>query len=107
MFHCDLLSHDTSSTSLRPRQAEIEDDSETYSIDYISDVNIDNWPRRRGSYLQFLTHFVPFDTPEWMLLEQSQSPIFLDCEKWKFFSMGNDYLEFISKYRMRNIAVHK
>jgi len=61
-FHCDLLSHATSFTSLRPHQAEIEGDNEEYGdfIKFIVDVKIDNWPRRRGPYLQFLTHFVSF-----------------------------------------------
>jgi hypothetical protein len=66
--HCDMLSHASSSTSLRPHETVIEGDHEEYAVDYISDVKIDNWPRRRGSYLQFLTHFVSFDIPEWLLL---------------------------------------
>ena len=78
MLHCDLLSRATSSTSLRPHQAEIEGDHKIYPVDYISDVKLDNWPRRRGPYLQLLTHFVSFDIPEWMLLEQAD-----DCD---FFS---------------------
>ncbi len=41
VFHCDLLSCATSSTSLRPHQAEIEGDHEEYAVDYISDVKID------------------------------------------------------------------
>jgi hypothetical protein len=60
---------------LRPHQAKIECDHEEYAIDYISDVKIDNWPRSRGPYLQFLTHFVSFDILEWLLLEQVE-----DCE---------------------------
>jgi hypothetical protein len=111
VFHCDLLSHATSSTSLRPHQAEIEGDHEEYAVDYISDVKIDKWPRRRGSYLQFLTHFVSFDIPEWLLLEQvddcEQLSIFLSSEKWKVFSLGKDYLDFVAKYPMRNVVVHK
>jgi hypothetical protein len=68
MFHCDLLSHTTITTSLRSHQAEIEGDMEEYAINYIDDVKLDNWPRRRGPYLQFLTYFANFDTPKWMLL---------------------------------------
>ena len=52
-FPCDLLSHATSSTSLRPHQAEIEGDREEYGVDFISDVKIVYWPRRKGYYLQF------------------------------------------------------
>ena len=63
MFHCDLLSHASSSTSLRTQQTEIEADHEEYVDDYTYDVNIDN------PYLHFLTNFVSFDTPEWRLLE--------------------------------------
>ncbi len=85
VFHCDLLSHASSSTLLRPRQAEIEGDHEEYAVDFISDVKIDNWPRRRGPHLQFLTHFVSFDIPEWLLLEQvdncEQLSIFIASEK--------------------------
>ena len=51
VFHCDLLSHASSSTSLRPHQAEIEGGHKKYAVDYIPDVKIDNWPRRRGPYL--------------------------------------------------------
>jgi hypothetical protein len=89
-FFCDLLSHATSSPSLRPHQAEIEGDHEEYVIDFISDIKIDNCARRRGQYLQFLFHFVSFHIPEWMLLEQvddcEQLSIFLNTEKLDVFS---------------------
>ena len=111
VFHCDLLSHATTSTSLRPHQAEIEGDHEEYAVDYISDVKIDNWPRMRGPYLQFLTHFVSFDIPEWLLLEQvddcEQLSVFLDSEKWNNFSKEEDYLNFASKFPMRKVIVNK
>jgi len=64
VFHCDLLSHASSSTLLRPHQTKIEGDHEEYAVDIISGVKIDIWPRRRGPYLQLLTHFVSFDIPE-------------------------------------------
>ena len=80
MFHCDLLSHASSSTSLRSHQAEIESGHEEYAVDFISYVKIDNWPRRRGPYLQFLTNFVSFDIPEWLLLEHVD-----DCEQLSIF----------------------
>jgi hypothetical protein len=48
VFHCDLLSRATTSTSLRPHQAEIEGNQEEYAVGFISDVKIDSWPRRRG-----------------------------------------------------------
>ena len=71
MFHCDLLSEASSSTSLRQQPAKIESDHNEYAIDdIISDAKIENWPTCRDPYLQFLTHFVGHDVPEWMLLEQ-------------------------------------
>ena len=63
VFHCDFLSHALSSTTMRLHRAEIEGDHEDYEVNYISDVKIDNLPRRRGPYLQFLTHFVSVDIP--------------------------------------------
>ncbi len=57
VFQSDHIFHASSSTSLlRPHQAEIEGDHEEYEMEYIFDVNIDSWPiRRRGPYLQFIT----------------------------------------------------
>ena len=46
VFHCDILSHPTTSTSLRPHQAEIEGDIEEYAINFIDDVKMYTWPRR-------------------------------------------------------------
>jgi len=97
--------------TLRPHQAKIEGDHEEYAVNYISDVKIDNRPRRRGLYLQFLSHFVSFDILEWLLLEQvddcEQLSIFLDSEKWNTFSKGKDYLDFANKFPMRMIIVDK
>jgi hypothetical protein len=94
VFHCYLLSHATSSTSLRPHQAEIEADHDEYIVDFISDAKINNWPRRRGLCLQYLTYFVPVDIPECMLLEQvddcEQLSIFISNEKLNVFSLGKD-----------------
>ena len=45
VFRCDLLSHASSSTSLRPHRAEIERDHKECAVDYVSDVKIDNWPK--------------------------------------------------------------
>ena len=39
VFHCDLLSQSTITTSLRPHQAETEGDMEEYAINYIDYVN--------------------------------------------------------------------
>ena len=109
--HCDLLSLASSSTSVRPHQVEIEGDHEEYAIGFISDVKIDNWPRRRGPYLQFLTHFVAFDIPELLLLEQvydcEQLSIFIASEKWNIFSKVKEYLDFANKFPMRTVIVDK
>jgi hypothetical protein len=32
---------------------------------------VDTWPSRRGPFLQWLTHYVVYDVPQWMLLEQT------------------------------------
>jgi hypothetical protein len=48
VFHCDLLSHTLSAPSLRPHQSAIEGNRKEYAVDFISDVNIDNWPRKKG-----------------------------------------------------------
>ncbi len=65
---------------------------EEYAINYIDDVKLANWPRRRGPYLQFLIYFVNFDTPEWMLLEQiddcEELSKFLTSQKWTTFLLG-------------------
>jgi hypothetical protein len=46
-----------------------------------------------------------------MLLEKvdnyEQLSIFLNTEKLNVFSLGKDSLEFVAKYPMRNIVVHK
>ena len=41
MFHCDLLSHSSNSNSLIPPQAEIKEDMEDHSFNYIDDVKHD------------------------------------------------------------------
>jgi hypothetical protein len=75
---------------LRHQPAEIESDHNEYAIDYISDVKIGNWSNRRGPYLQFFTHFVGYNVPRWMLLEQvddcEQLSVFLSSVVWAQFS---------------------
>jgi hypothetical protein len=96
---------------LRPHRAEIEGGHEEYAFDYIFHVKIDNWLKRRGLYLQFLTHFVSFDIPEWLLLEQvddyEELSVFQGSEKWNTFSKGKDYFDFANKFRMRKVIVDK
>ena len=94
VFHCDLLSQSTITTSLRPHQTEIEGNMEEFAINSIDDVNLDNWPRRRGLYLRFFTYFVNVDTPEWMLLEQvddcEELSKLLTIQKWTTFFLGKN-----------------
>jgi hypothetical protein len=96
---------------LRPHHAEIKGDHEEYAFDYDSDVKIDNWPRRKGLYLPFLTHFVSFDILEWLFLEQvddcEKLSVFVGIEKWNTFSKGKDYLDFANKFPMRKVNVDK
>jgi len=83
---------------------------EEYAINCIDDVKLDSWPRRRGLYSQFLTYFVNFDTPEWMLLDQvndcEELSKFLTSQKWTTFFLGKDYLEFVDKYPKRIIVLN-
>jgi hypothetical protein len=51
VFHCDLLSKESSSTPLRHQHAEIESEKNEYALDFISDAKVDNWPNRCGLYL--------------------------------------------------------
>jgi hypothetical protein len=111
VFHCDLLSKASTSTPLRHRPAEIESDHNEYAIDFISDVKIDNWPSRRGLYLQFLTHFVGYDVPEWMLLEQvddcEQLSVFLSSDVWAQFAQTQSYIQFKARHPARDVDLQK
>ena len=53
--------------------------------------------------------FANLDTPEWMILEQSDDceelSKFLTIQKWTFFFLGKDYLEFVDKYPKRFIMI--
>jgi hypothetical protein len=95
----------------RIMRAEIEGAHEEHAIDFIAEVKIVNLPRRRGPYLQFLTHSMSFDIPEWLLLEQvddcEQRFIFLYNEKWNNFSKEKDYLDFAGKFPTRKVIVNK
>ena len=80
VLHFDLLSKASNLTTLRHQPVQIEIDHNENAIDYISDAKVDHWPNSRGLYLQFLTHFVGYGVPEWMLLEQVD-----DCEQPSVF----------------------
>ena len=93
MFHCDLLSKAYNSTPLRQRPAKIESDQNEYAINLMSDTKVDNWPNHCGLYLRFFTHFVGYDVPEWMLLEQVDDCehlfVFLSSDVWAQFSQSS------------------
>ena len=111
VFHRDLLSKASNSTSLRHQSAEIESEHIEYAIDYISDVKIGNRPNRRGPYLQFLTHYVGYTVPEWMLLEQVDNceplSVFLSSDVWARFSQTQPYVHFKNKHRARDLFLQK
>ena len=111
VFHCDLLTPSQSSTPSRAQPTDIEGDEQEYPIDYIADVKVDSWPRRRGPYLQFLTHFVGYDAPEWMLLEQvddcEQLSTFLQTDVWENFARGEVYHKFQRDRPNRDIKILK
>jgi len=89
VLHCDLPSKASNSTPLRHQFAKIESDHNEYAINYTSDAEVDNWPSRRGLYLQFLTHFVGYDVPEWMLLGHVD-----DCEHLSVFPSSDVWPQF-------------
>jgi len=111
VFHCDFLSKAYSFTPLRHQPEEIERDHDEYAIDYISDAKVDNWPTRRGLYLQFLTHFVGYIVLEWMLLEQvddcEQLFVFLASYIWAQFSQTQSYTQFKTRHAARNVNLQK
>jgi hypothetical protein len=110
VFHCDLLSKASNSTPLRHRPAEIESDHNEYEIDFISDAKVDNWPNRRGIYFQFSTHFVGYDVPEWILLEQVDDcehlSMFISSDVWAQFSQTQAYVQFNTRHHARDFDLH-
>ena len=111
VFHCDLFSKASTSTPLRHRPAKIESDHTKYAIDFISDVKVDNWPNRLCLYLQFLAHFVGYDIPEWMLLEQvdncKQLSVFLSSHVWAQYSQTQSYMQFKTRHLARDVDLQK
>jgi hypothetical protein len=111
VFHCDLISKASNSTPLRHQPAEIEIDHNEYAIDYISNVKIGTWPNRRGPYIQFLTHYVGYNVPEWMSLEQvddcEQLTVFLSSDVWAQFSQTQPCVQFKVKHPARDVDLQK
>ena len=111
VFHCDMIFKASNPVPLRHQPAEIESNHNEYAIDYISQVKIDSWPNRRGPYLQFLTHFVGYDVPEWMLLEQvdacEQLSMFLSSSVWAQFSQTQSYMQFKTRHLARDVGMNK
>jgi hypothetical protein len=110
VFQCDLLSRASNSTPLRHQLVEIESNRNEYAIVFFSDAKVDNWPTRRGLYLQFLTHFVRYDVPEWISLEQfndrEQLFVFLSLDVWAQFSQTQAYVQFITRHTARDVDLH-
>ncbi len=98
-IHCDLLSKASNSTPLRPKLNEIESDHNEYAIDFTSNVKVDKWSNRRGPYLKFHTHFVGYNIPEWMLLEQVDDcehlSVFLSYDLWEHISQTQSNIRMI------------
>ena len=96
---------------MRHQPAEIESDHNEYAIDYILDVKSDRWPNRRGPYLIFLTHFVGYHVPEWMLLEQvndcEKLSAFLSSNVWAQFSQTQSYMQFKTRHPARDVDINK
>ena len=65
----------------------------------------------KGFIFAIFNIFINFDTPEWMLLEQvddcEELSKFLSSEKWTNFSLGEVYLDFVSKYPKRIVILDK
>ncbi len=61
--------------------------------------------------MQFLTHFVSFDIPEWLLIEQvddcEQLSIFLDNEECYKISKGEKKLDLEDTFPMRKVIVNR
>ena len=85
-------------SSLMIQLVKIESDYNEHAINFISDAEVENWPHRRGRYLQFLTRFVGYDVPEWMVLEQDDDCehlfVFLSSDVWAQFSQTQPYVQF-------------
>jgi len=59
----------------------------------------------------FLTYFVNFGTPEWMLLEQvddyEELTKFVQSKQWNPFSLEKAYLDFFAQSPKRNLVIDK
>ena len=110
VFHVDVLSKAASETPLRSRPVDAVDDDMEYRVDYISDVKLDNWPRRRGLQVLFLTHYVGYNDPEWTLLDLIDDCValdeFLKSDEWASFAQTKAYSEFVLKYPRRAVRIY-
>ena len=109
VFHVDVLSKATSQVPLRVQPVDAVDDGLEYEIEKITDVKLDTWPRRRGLQVQFLTHYVGFDNPEWSILELLDDTAaldnFLKTDRWASFAETDSYKQFCKKYPQRMVHV--
>ena len=107
VFHVDVLKPAESDTPLRVLPVDAVDDDTDYGIEKITEVKLDNWPRRRGLYVLFKTYYTGYDHPEWSLLELLDDTValdnFLKTSDWRTFSNGTAYKEFVRKYPRRAV----
>ncbi len=111
VFHCDLLSKASNFTPLRHQPAEIASGHNEYAVNFISDAKVDNWPNRRRLYLQFFTHSVGYDVPEWILLEQvndcEELIVFLSSDVLAQFFKIQSYIQFKTRHPVRDVDLQK
>ena len=109
VFHVDVLSKAATSTPLRSKAVDAVDDGLEYGVEKITDVKLDKWPRRRGLQVQFLTHYVGYDVPEWSLLELLDDTValdnFLTTDRWVSFAQTDQYRAFCEQYPRRTVQV--
>ena len=66
---------------------------------------------KSGLYLQFLAHFVGYDVPEWVLLEQvddcEQIYVFLSSDAWAQFSQTQACVQFKTRHLSHDVDLHR
>ena len=109
VFHVDVLSPASTSTPLRPHIVDAVDDEVEYEVARITDVKLDSWPRRRGRYVLFLTHYVGYDRPEWSLYslldDTAALDDFLKSDRWAMFAASEEYRKFCADFPRRIVHV--
>ena len=75
---------------------DVEDaEGEEFVVEKISAVKLAPFARKRGLWLQFLTHYTGYAQPEWSLLTDVNDPealdVFFASTEWKTFSDSPEY----------------